>query len=568
MIDASRKIVEAYTNNIGELSPDELVELEREINELERLERIHACELDLYRFTWEYFSEPGNPTNSGNWDGFDLESYTLAPWFHREICEIMNDVSNVNTNDKVCVAAPRGHGKSSFLSKSFPLHEIVFRKRRYVIMISETPTVSKGNLEWLSLQLKYNKKLRDDFGPLLSVKSQQNPTDNKEEFVAWTPDGEDSKTLVAKVEAASQGQRLRGRNWNGVRPDLIICDDLESKENTNTDALRQELKDWFSQVVIPLGDPGGRRTAYVYMGTTVHHDSLLVDILKNRKDFKKKKYQAILEWPERMDLWEKCESIYKDPDAPDTEALDNARRFFEENSEEMNKGARAIWPEVKPLFELMRFKWDEGSKAFNTELMNEPLDAENMLFNPEKFTYWDRTEPDKQFPRSDFEWFMGIDFAMGKQRGDYSAIVTLARNKKTKTCYVVDAWGDRVHPDVFIQVIVDKVMKYQPSRIAAEAQAAQEFFTHKLKEALRIEGFPASTRVVEVKHRTRKELRIEALLPDIESGRLQFNESHRLLKWQFEAYPNDHDDLPDALAMAWDIAKKGAREVIAKPAWL
>lgn len=568
MIDASRKIVEAYTENITELTPDELVELEREINELERLERIHACELDLYRFTWEYFSEPGNPTNSGNWDGFDLKSHTLAPWFHREICDIMNDVSNVNTNDKVCVAAPRGHGKSSFLSKSFPLHEIVFRKRRYVIMISETPTVSKGNLEWLSLQLKYNKKLRDDFGPLLSVKSQQNPTDNKEEFVAWTPDGEDSKTLVAKVEAASQGQRLRGRNWNGVRPDLIVCDDLESKENTNTDALRQELKDWFSQVVIPLGDPGGRRTAYVYMGTTVHHDSLLVHVLDRRKDFKKKKYRAILEWPERMDLWEQCEDIYKDPDAPDTEALDNARKFYEENREEMDKGARVIWPEVKPLFDLMRFKWDEGSKAFNTELMNEPIDQESMLFNPEKFTYWDRVEPEKEFPRSDFDLFMGIDFAMGKQRGDFSAIVTLARSKRTKTCYVIDAWGDRVHPDVFIQVIVDKVMKYQPTRIAAEAQAAQEFFTHKLKEALRIEGFPASTRVVEVKQRTRKQLRIESMLPDIESGRIQFHTGHRLLLWQFEAYPQTHDDLPDSCQMAWEIAKKGAREVVAKPSWL
>ncbi|MDT2287316.1 hypothetical protein P7H17_16540 [Paenibacillus larvae] len=30
---------------------------------------------------------------------------------------------------------------------------------------------------------------------------------------------------------------LRGRNWNGVRPDLVICDDLEDKRNTNTRAI-------------------------------------------------------------------------------------------------------------------------------------------------------------------------------------------------------------------------------------------------------------------------------------------------------------------------------------------
>ncbi|OYD08535.1 phage terminase large subunit [Paludifilum halophilum] len=555
--------------NINSLSPSELLEFERLDKELERLERIHECEVDLYRFTWEYFSEPGNPGNSGNWQGFDLPSYHDGPWFHKEICDIMNRVSNEETNAKVCVAAPRGHGKSSFLSKSFPLHEIIYRKRRYVMIFSETPTTAKMNQQWLSLQMQYNKKLRDDFGPLLSPKQAENPKDNSEEFVAWLPDDDEDKKLIAKVDSVSTGQRVRGRNWNGVRPDLIVLDDLESRDNTNTAELRQKLRNWFSQDMMPLGDPGGRFTAYVYMGTTIHHDGLLVHVLKNRKDFKKRIYRAVIDWPERMDLWEKCENIYNNPDAEDEQALEDARAFYEKHREEMERGARVIWPEVKGLFELFKYRWDEGTLAFNTELQNEPLAKDDMVFDPDKFHYWTDEDRNKAFPRSEFNLYMGIDFAMGKERGDYSAITTVARHRKTKTVYVIDSWMDRVHPDIFLKIIVDKVMKYQPDRIAAEAQAAQEFFTFKLKEALRAEGFPAATRVHEVKHRTRKELRIEAMLPDIEAGRIRFSRNHGLLLYQFETYgTGSHDDGPDSLQMAWEIAKKAPRAVKKKPNWL
>ncbi|MDT2248011.1 hypothetical protein P7H16_15245 [Paenibacillus larvae] len=54
---------------------------------------------------------------------------------------------------------------------------------------------------------------------------------------------------------------------------LVICDDLEDKRNTNTEQLRQELFDWFTKVVVPLGDPAGKKTAIIYMGTVVHVDA-------------------------------------------------------------------------------------------------------------------------------------------------------------------------------------------------------------------------------------------------------------------------------------------------------
>ncbi|MEK3836459.1 phage terminase large subunit [Paenibacillus sp. FSL R7-0128] len=560
--------------DIASLPEEDQRAVDEQVAELERLERIQRCETSLLDFALEYFSEARNPGNDGNWDGFDIVDISEAPEFHREIAALMDDVSNVHTNDKVAEAAPRSHAKSTYLSKAFPIREIVYRKRKYEIIISETPAVSSANLDWISLQLKSNAKLRADFGPLMSAKQQENPKDNSSEFIAWEPREDGTKKLLTKVEAASTGQALRGRNWNGVRPDLIICDDLEDiKSNAATPELRRKLKDWFAQTVVPLGDPRGKKTAFVYMGTTVHHEALLVDVLYNRSDFKSRVYRAVIEWPERMDLWEACRLVYKDPDRPKEDRVKEARALYELNREEMERGCVVLWPEAQPIWKLMTWKWDNGSKAFNTEYMNNPVDEESMIFNPEAFTYWDSApirELLTQYPRpiDVFDVYMGVDFAMGKTRGDYSAIVVIARHKKTGTKYVIDAFGERIKPDAFLRVIVEKALRYQPNAIAAEAQAAQEFFVTQLKAALKAAGYPASTRVKEIYQRSRKGLRIEAMMPAIESGEIQFSRRHALLLEQFEMYPSgSHDDLPDALEMAVSIAKAGRKKVRNKPAW-
>jgi predicted phage terminase large subunit-like protein len=569
-IEKLRKYIVPRVRNRHKLSADEKVELKKYIDEFNRLKAIDRGESDLLFFAYYYFGENLNPDNSGNWiprfdvpADYDLNNITeFAPDFHHEICDIMNVVSTKEINKRVVVAAPRSHAKSSFLSKAFPIHEIVYRKRKYIIMISETPTVSSANLEWVKTQLQHNEKLRRDFGPLLHPKQQMNPRDNSSEFIAWEDLGEGKQRQLTLVQAASSGQALRGRNWNGNRPDLIICDDLEDKRNTNTEQLRQELKDWFRQVVIPLGDPEGKKTAIVFMGTTVHHESLLIDVMNNRSDFEKRRYQAIIKWPERMDLWEQCRQIYQNREDPN--AARNAELFYIANKDEMDKGAEVLWPSVQPLFKLMTWKWDNGSKAFNTEYMNNPIDEESAVFNPDKFVYWDGKPID--FKKLDY--YMGIDFAMGKERGDYSAITVVARNTDTDTFYVVDSYGERIKPNDFLKVIVQKILEYQPLAIAAEAQMAQEFFVDELKRALVNVGYPAHTRVKKIQQRQRKELRIESMLPDIESGRIQFSRKHALLLEQFERYgTNSHDDCIDSLQMAVSVAKRGKKQLIDKPAW-
>jgi predicted phage terminase large subunit-like protein len=564
MIAEFKRLADAGVITAHEIDQWEIIDAE-----LEKLKRVHRAETDMLYFFYEYFSEarnPGNPDNLVPTSAVDMDS---APEFHRKLSRILDSVSNVNKTGRICWAASRGHAKSAYLSNAFPVHEIVYQKRKMILIISETNAGSKKFIKWVSAQLKYNLKLRSDFGELLYEQKSRNEKDSEEAFL--TING-------IKMEATSLGTQIRGFRNGSQRPDLIILDDLESRDSNNTAELRQKAKDWLNQDLMPAYDP--TKTAVIFMGTLVHVDSLLNYVLNERRDFIKNKFPAIISPPERGDMWAEFERIYREyePTQEEMDEMENAEEaietpnaraamdFYRDNKEEMDKGAEVLWPSRFPLPALMLEKVNFGSKAFNTEYMNNPIDEESQIFKPHEFTYHN-----DDIPYNDGNYYigMGIDFAMGKEKGDYSAVVTVARHKKTGKIYIIDAYGERVHPDEYLKVIVEKVRKYQPHKIAAESQMAQEFFVDKLKQALQDIRYPAHSRVKKIQQRSRKELRIEAMLPDIQSGVIVFSRRHIRLLEQFERYGSKwFDDLPDSVEMAVSAVKEGRKQVINKPQWL
>jgi predicted phage terminase large subunit-like protein len=396
--------------------------------------------------------------------------------------------------------------------------------------------------------LKFNEKLREDFGSLLHPKPSMNEVDNKYEFITSTG---------TKVEAKGIGTQMRGLRHLSERPGLFILDDLESGDNTNTPELRKKNLHWFrSEMLEALGFGG----ICIYMGTIVHYDSLLNHVLTQRKDFISRKFPAILSWSEREDLWEEWRKIYN-ADEPD--AKEKADLFYEANKDEMLRGTEVLWPIYSYKF-FMEKRESMGARAFNQEYLGNPVDEESQVFKPEDFTYFTESDIDAD----NFDYYCGIDFAMGKEKGDYSAIITVGKSPNG-VFYVMDAFIERVHPDVLLETVVSKTIEYQYAGIAVEAQQAQEWFAHKLKEELRRRGYPANTRVKEIKQRMRKSLRIESLLPDIQNGKIRFKKQHRLLLEMFELYPNhNNDDGPDALHMAVSAGMNGKRQLKKKPRWM
>lgn len=505
-----------------------------------KLSRIDRSEYDTLYFMYEYFSDARNPENEGNLIplGVDISE---APKFHAELCGILNVVSTEELTARIGWAAPRGHAKSAYLSNMFPVHQIVFKLRKYILIISETDNMSKKFIEWIAQQLKHNVKLREDFGEFLHVQKMLNERDNQEAFLTT------SGTLV---EAASMGKQLRGKRNGAYRPDLVICDDLESTKNTNTAELREKNLHWFNSVVMPIGDPS--RTAFIYMGTFVHGSGLLPTVIK-RGDFQSKVYSAIVSPPVNDGLWEQFEEIYRDAENPNRK--DDALAFYEANRDAMDEGIEVLWSQRWSYARLMLEKVNLGSRAFGSEMLNNPIDEEAQIFKPSTFTYFDRGDLLDQFGRpKPLDYYSFWDIALGKNsRSDYNAIVTIGRDRRTGVLYIVDAWAAKCQAHKALEVAASKIEEYRPKIFGVEVVQAQYDFYRQLRERLMKSGV-YHTKLKPILPRGKKETRIEMLEPLIESGYLRFMRHQRLLLEMFEQFPShDHDDLCDATAGAVDL---------------
>src|SRR5690625_7742067 len=104
-----------------------------------------------------------------------------------------------------------------------------------------------------------------------------------------------------------------------------------------------------------------------------------------------------------------------------------------------------------------------------------------MICNRYSSTYWDGVEPTNECPHNEYIISMGVDMALGKERGDYSALSVVAKHKETGIIYVADSFGARIKVEEFIEVIVEKVLEWQPDVIAVESVAEQEFLAGTLK---------------------------------------------------------------------------------------
>lgn len=527
----------------GKANELDLSRLEHLLDEVERIERVHRGERDVLYFGLQYFSEDANPGNADNLIPAGTNDSNAAD-FHRMLTGLFDDITVGRQQKNVAWAVPRQHAKTAWISNIFLVHQVVYRKKKYIVLFSETTDVAGDFISWGKYQLKLNEKLRADFGELLHVRPAMNELDNKYEFITASN---------TKVEGKGLGTQTRGLRHGSTRPQMFILDDLESKDSTNTPELIEKSKAWFREEMLPALARDG---ICIYLGTILCYGSLLHYVIEERRDFESRKMSAILSYADREDLWEQWRKIYRS-DVP--EAADRAREFYEANEEEMLKGTEILWSGYWSYYDFIVLKEENGIKAFNQEYQNNPTDEERQIFKPEYFVTFD----DEDLQDKELQFFGAIDFAMGKQHGDYSVIVTVAKNVSTGTCFVYDVFMERCHPDRLLQKAVEYTLKYQYEGLGVEAQMAQEWFADKLSEALREHGYPSHTRVKQIKQRTRKQLRIESLLPDIQNGKLRFKKHiESAAMEQFEMYPmHKHDDFPDAVQMAYATASGGTAVV-------
>jgi len=446
---------------------------------------------------------------------------------------IYKRVSKWKPGSKDLIAAPRGNAKTTHFSRLYPLWRIAKGNSKYIILFADTTAQAEADLQAVKIELVNNDRLAFDFPKVCG----QGPVWQNDNFV--------TKNSI-KMEAYGTGKSVLGANFAGNRPDLVVLNGLGNEENVNSPKQRDKTMRWIENTVLPLGPPDGSMQV-IYTGTVKHEDSAMIRV-RDRGDFAFKKFKAILQYPDRMDLWGQWQEVWKrDPSEGKLDALD----FYERNREVMEVGGRVLWPQMQPLYKLMCIR-AASPRSFASEYQNEPSVSAETVFSA--IHYYEEI-PGKS---TAVRYYAGVDPALGKTRSDFTAIVVVGVAEDRRV-YVAEADIGRYPPLQTVEKIIDLHRKYNCMKWGMETVAYQEALREfLLRDALalgiRIPVVPISTKGGQAA----KEVRIDSLGPYVNSGIIRFKKQHVLLTEQLVQYGTGaHDDGPDALHIAFSIANRG-----------
>jgi len=441
---------------------------------------------------------------------------------HRYLYQMLPEAIEGERGALEVVEAPRGEAKSTICSQILHLWCIARSLKHFQLIIMDTYEQAAIMLEAVKAELEFNPRLTMDFPEICG------------EGPAWR-EGVAITTSGVKLQARGAGQRLRGMRHGPHRPDLVTLDDLENDENSRSPEQRDRLESWIDKVVLNLGQAGGKLDV-IYVGTVIHYDSVLAR-KENNPAWHARKFKAVIRWPDRMDMWERWEELYRNDGRATAEA------YFGRHLAEMVAGAEVSWPEVRPIGVLMEIRVRVGHAAFDSEYQNDPVSEEGAIFKD--ITFWvERLS----------EWvFLGAcDPSLGRKNKarDPSAIGIGGLNRETGILDVVEASITRRVPDKIIEDIIAFQKEYRCVRWFVEAVQFQEFlYTELLKRSVQ-RRIPVPA--VPIVPDTDKDLRIQSIQPYTANGYIRFHPSQLVLLDQLRHYPMaDHDDGPDMLEMLW-----------------
>lgn len=466
---------------------------------------------------------------------------------HKEVYAILTEATT-KRGARIAIAAPRGHAKSTLVSCAYLLWCICFKRESFIYLLSESADQARDQLSHVKQELESNELLLRDFPEACE------PPGMKPQPQRWRRDEIVTRNGV-KVTALGAHSKIRGRRNRQDRPSLIILDDLENEATVLSEEQRIKLRAWFQQAV---GQAGTDQTNLVIVGTILHYDSLLSNLLDANKSpgWITRRYQAVESWSEHPELWEKFSNIYQNQEEFESlQGPEAAMAFYEANKTPMLEGTKVLWPEREDYAQLMVLRLRDGRITFDKEKQNVPINPEDCLFRMEEFQYWDDDYRDaealfKQHGKN-LRVCGACDPSLGKagRHADDTAIITLYYHIKTKVTYVIDADIRRLKPDAIVERIIEYHKLRDYGRFIIEDNQFQEILVTHLKR--RSAELKCSVPVRGRKNYSDKIARIQKLQPLVSSGMLQFSRRHRVLLEQLFQFPHGaHDDGPDALEIA------------------
>lgn len=429
-----------------------------------------------------------------------------TPPFHFELWD-----SFCSPDKFVAIAAPRSHAKSTAGTISYGLANILFKTRKHVLIVSNTEEQASAFLQEMRTILVDNDKIKNLFGLSKDEKGEVKfSTDSVTELCGSFTDGSQFRIL-----AKGSGQRLRGMLWNGTRPDLIICDDLEDDDICMNKERREKFRVWFMNALMPSRSSAG---IVRIVGTILHMDSLLERLMPVEKA-----KTTVIE-PLKIYSTKKVAGQW----------VSIKYRAHDEDF------SNILWPEKfskQELKEIREAYIAQGNPAgYSQEYLNVPIDESRAHFKRSDFNPI-RKEDEKKH----LNYYIAADLAISeKERADYT-VFAVGGVDENNVLHIKNIIRDRMDGQTIVNTVLQLQRMYKPQAFGIESTQISKAIGPFLREQMIAHNtYP---NLIELKpHKTDKITRSYSIQGRMRVGAVRFDKEadwYQDLEDEMTRFPRD-----------------------------
>lgn len=201
----------------------------------------------------------------------------------------------------------RGSGKSQLVLRAFPLYRLSFPSQscNYIVLIKENATQAAKTLKGITREHQD----KNNVLPSANLVEVIEESGEAYQVKVLTKDG---KEIEVRIEAYGKGQAIRGCMWKAKRPDIVIIDDPQSREDSRSETMLENDWQWFLSDVKFLGGSGSR---IFLIGNNLGQRCIIERVMANPDilNFRVSRIPmmsgGVVAWPERGDSIEKIEEM-------------------------------------------------------------------------------------------------------------------------------------------------------------------------------------------------------------------------------------------------------------------
>lgn len=201
----------------------------------------------------------------------DLYAYGYPPIFHAMWNLICTAANSTSGKPKYALGIPRGFSKTIVL-KLYVVWCILFSNRRFILVVCNTATLAENFLSDVTDMLNHS-NIISVFGNWYAAGEQDTKSFKKFHFRG--------RDIV--LAALGAGSSLRGLNLKFRRPDIVIMDDMQNRDEAANPEVAKELLIWMLGTLMKACDP--HRCVFIFVGNMYPFEGSILRKLKHSNEW-------------------------------------------------------------------------------------------------------------------------------------------------------------------------------------------------------------------------------------------------------------------------------------------